>query len=309
MKRLVLISSLLVAGSLGSFAQEGTGSESSYNKYSTKNIHESDIMWKKEIIRAVDLREKQNLPLFAYNQEISRLLLEAVEEGVLTPYKNDSLAEGTVLTMDEFKTNLAIPGLTGGGDDESEDDWGGDSGDDWGDSGDDWGDSGDDWGDDGGSDDSGDSAGDDAIDLSTAVFYEPRQLYQLEINENLLFDNQRSVLYYDIISITLFVPADEPDNIKGYQVPVATFSFKELVENVFEGNPAAIWYNPYNDQEHRNLADAFELRLFSSYIVKVSNPENEFIVDTYGGDLKTGIMASQWKQFELLEYEHNLWEF
>jgi len=83
----------------------------------------------------------------------------------------------------------------------------------------------------------------------------------------------------------------------------------QIAEKVFRDNPKALWFNPYNDAEHRNLEHAFELRLFSSYLIKISNPSDEYLVDTYGGDPKTGIMASQWKAFELLEYEHNLWEF
>ena len=45
------------------------------------------------------------------------------------------------------------------------------------------------------------------------------------------------------------------------------------------------------------------------YIIKVSNPKDAYLVDIHGGDQWTGILASQWKSFELLEYEHNLWEF
>lgn len=304
MKKLGILA-LLASSSLVATAQEGLGGQKDdgYNKFSTKKIHESDIMWKKSVVRALDLREKQNKPLFADGQEFSKLIMDAVLEGVLTPYLNDSLSDGTKLTLEEFKTAYIIPGLTNdtGGDDDGG--WGDDDGgDDWGDSGgDDWGDSGDDA--------SEDVDADAPVDLSSAVFYTAKDLYQLEINEDILFDNQRSVLYYDVQSVTLYVPADHPDNIKGIQTPVATFSYKELVEKVFKDNPSAIWYNPYNDQEHRNLEHAFELRLFSSYLVKVSNPSGEFIVDTYGGDPKTGIMASQWKQFEMLEFEHNLWEF
>ena len=164
--------------------------------------------------------------------------------------------------------------------------------------------------DDGGWDDEG---GDEGADAGPAVkkveYFFPKDLYQMQIREDLIFDKQRSRMYYDILAVTMFVPADHPDNIKGIEIPIASFSYKELHDKTFKDNPDAIWFNPFNDAEHRNLADAFELRLFSSYIIKVSNPNDEYLVDTYGGDPKVGIMASQWKAFELLEYEHNLWEF
>jgi gliding motility associated protien GldN len=248
-------------------------------------------MYQKSVVRAVDLREKQNKPLFARDQEITKLFLDAIKEGVLTPYASDSLDEGRVLTMEEFKLRIQVPGAAPVLEEEEEETTTGEV---------------DDWG-----NPIGGSAQPAPEEEAAPAGYDfaPRDLYQLEITEDVLFDKQRSVLYYDIQSITLFVPADHPDNIKGFQYPICTFKYKELVEKVFKDNPKAIWFNPYNDREHRNLADAFELRLFSSYLIKISNPQDEYIEETYGGDPRTGIMASQWKAFEMLEYEHNLWEF
>lgn len=306
MKRLGLIAAVALSSSVALQAQEGLSSaDDGFNKYSMKHIHESDIMWSKSVVRAMDLREKQNKPLFADNQEFSKLLLDAVREGVITPYANDSLDEGTVLTLEEFQKSIIVPGSDEVFEDEDEDDWGSEeettTDDGWGDGG---------WGDEPAKEEvkEEEEAPAEAGAFSGAYF-EARDLYQLELNEDVMFDKQRSVLYYDLQSITLFIPADHPDNIRGIQSPVATFKYKELVEKVFKDNPKAVWFNPYNDSEHRNLEHAFELRLFSSYLIKISNPKNEYIVDTYGSDPKVGIMASQWKAFEMLEYEHNLWEF
>lgn len=287
----------VLTSSLTLQAQEGLGVEEGFNKYSTKHIHESDIMYQKSVVRAVDLREKQNKPLFAYKQELTKLLLDAVKEGVLTPYKNDSLDEGTIMTIEDFNKVLLVPGSDVAVEESEADPFAAAGSDDgWGGGG---------WGDPA----PAPKKEEKVEETSSGFFFEPRDLYQLEINEDVLFDKQRSVLFYDILSITLYVPADHPDNIKGFQYPICTFKYKELVEKVFKDNPKAIWFNPYNDREHRNLADAFELRLFSSYLIKISNPSDEEIMETYGGDPKTGIMASQWKAFEMLEYEHNLWEF
>jgi gliding motility associated protien GldN len=277
---------VLATSTLALQAQEGLGEDEGYNKYSTKHIHESDIMYQKSVVRAVDLREKQNKPLFARDQEITKLLLDAVKEGVITPYSSDSLDEGRVLTLDEFNTAIKIAGVAPV---VEEEEFAAPATDEWG---------------------SAPAKTETPVAVEAPSYeYRARDLYQLEINEDVLFDKQRSVLFYDIQSITMYVPADQADNIKGFQYAVCTFKYKELVEKVFKDNPKAIWFNPYNDKEHRNLADAFELRLFSSYLVKISNPSDEYIEETYGGDPRTGIMASQWKAFEMLEYEHNLWEF
>ena len=259
------------------------------NKYSTKGIHESDIMYQKYIWRSVDLREKQNQPIFSKSKEITRVIIEAVKEGLVTPYLNDSLEESSIVTKEEFMKAIEIPSMEA---EVSEEDLAFMENED------------DDWG------DEGDEEGEDAAPVvKGADLFFPKDLYQLQIKENLVFDKQRSVMYHDILAITMLVPADHPDNIKGIELPIASFSYKELQEKVFRDNPNAIWYNPYNDAEHKSLADAFELRLFSSYIIKISNPNDDYLVDIYGGEPKTGIMASQWKEFELLEFEHNLWEF
>jgi gliding motility associated protien GldN len=269
-------------------AEGGEDIDDGYNKFSTKGIHKSDIMWQKTVLRAVDLREKQNEPLMSTGKELSQTLIDAVKAGIITPYVTDSLSDGTPLTKEEFLKNLEIPSteaelsdeeLAFAANEEAEDEDGG-------------------W----------EEEGEEETGSDAAYFF-AKQLYQLQIKEDMIFDKQRSVMYYDILALGMFVPADLSDNIKAIELPIAWFSFKELNEKVFKDNPDAIWYNPANDAEHRSLSDAFELRLFSSYIIKVSNPADEYIVDIYGGNPATGIMASEWKAYELLEFEHNLWEF
>lgn len=289
MKKLLIVLFISISG-LG-FSQPEI--VNGVNKYSTKNIHESDIMYQKYIWRALDLRERQNEPIFSKSKEITRAIIEAVKEGLIQPWTSDSLEESKALTKEEFLEAIQIPSTEAEVTEEDlafmqneADDWGSDFG-----------------------DDGGGSSDAPAVPLNKVEYFFPKDLYQMQIKENLVFDKQRSVMYHDILAITMLVPADHPDNIKGIELPIASFSYKELKQKVFTDNPNAIWYNPYNDAEHKSLADAFELRLFSSYIIKVSNPNDDYLVDIYGGDPKVGIMASQWKEFELLEYEHNLWEF
>ena len=111
---------------------------------------------------------------------------------------------------------------------------------------------------------------------------------------------------HHIKSLTIFLPADHPDNLRGIQKPIATYDFKDIIK-IFKNDPNAIWYNPKNDSEHRSLEEAFELRLFSSYIIKVSNPQDELLSDIYKTQ-QEGIIQAQEKEYELLEYESNLWE-
>lgn len=285
MKNLSLLFIGLLFLSVSANAQESAMNEDGFNPLSSKQIHVSDIMWKKTIWRAMDLREKQNQPMFSRGKEITKVMIDAVEAGLITPYKNDSLK--TEITKEEFMKRMELPGANDGmSEEDKEFQQAGDGGG---------------WGDVEGFEEEEQESG--------PSYYFPKDLYQLELKEDMIFDKQRSRMYQDIIAVTMFVPADHPDNIKGIQETIASFSYKELHDKVFADNPNAIWYNPQNEAEHHTLNDAFELRLFSSYIIKVSNPKDEYLVDVYGGNPKTGILASQWKEFELLEYEHNLWEF
>ena len=89
---------------------------------------------------------------------------------------------------------------------------------------------------------------------------------------------------------------------------VGVFKYSDLVK-VFRNNPQnAIWFNAQNDAQHKNLADAFELWLFNSYITKVSNPSDNMLSDTFGGQ-REGILAAQQTSADLVEYEYNLWSF
>jgi gliding motility associated protien GldN len=238
----------------------------------------SDLMFKKEIIRAIDLREKQNQPLFSAEREITKLLMEATLSGLITPYCSDSLSHGKLLTVEQFQQRITIDNG------EIEEDT---SYMDW--------------------DEKMTYLEGLAENESTADYFFGKDLYQMELTEVIYFSNNSSEMRYKIKAITIFLPAEHPDNIRGIQQPIATFDFDKVLK-VFANNPDAIWFNPSNDSEHRSLADAFELRLFSSYIIKVSNPNDEYLVDIADGNERNGILNSTEKEYELLEFESNFWE-
>lgn len=128
----------------------------------------------------------------------------------------------------------------------------------------------------------------------------------LEVKEDWIFDKKRSRLYYDIQTVTMLLPSDK--NVAGFEVPVASFKYKDL-DKLFRSDPKKfIWYNPQNQAQHKNLADAFDLRLFYGRITKVANPEDKELVGLYGSD-KEGLLKSYQTEYELMELEHNLWEY
>ena len=77
-----------------------------YNPLSLRQVHESYLMWKRTLWRRIDMKEKQNKPFFALNRELSRVIIDAVERGVLIPYTSDTV--DTIMPIDDFRSSLVI---------------------------------------------------------------------------------------------------------------------------------------------------------------------------------------------------------
>ncbi|MGY2133862.1 type IX secretion system ring subunit PorN/GldN [Hymenobacter sp. HD11105] len=278
--------------SLTASAQEQATTASSNGSY--RPIPNSDIMFRKTITRAVDLREKQNKPMFSEGKEISRVILEAVKRGEIQAYRNDSLT--STFTPAEVSANMSFAESTNELSEEekaagfteaaSDDGWGAPAK----------------------PAAKGKTAAVAAPAAPASYEYRPKDIYQMELKEDMIFDKKRSRMYHDIKTITLLVPSTLSSNTSGIEKTIGTFKYSDLVK-MFRNNPdKAIWFNPQNDAQHKNLADAFELWLFNSYIVKVSNPSDARLDEIYGGQ-QQGILASQQAAADLIEYEYNLWSF
>lgn len=285
MKKFVYVL-LIAAAAVFIETPEATAQEtaSGYNENSISPVHEDYMMYKRRVWRRMDLKEKQNKPFFAASHEITRVIIDAVKDGRLYPYKNDSLNER--MSKEEFMENLLTPdselGLT---EEEQSMGFGEDTGSGWGD----------------------DAWGDQAQAGPQVNYFFPSEITLLNIVEDVFFDRIRSRQYYDIQAVEMVISADKIPT--GLERKVAAFKYKDL-ERLFRSMPdEAIWFNPQNGAQHRNLADAFLLRLFSARIIKVENPDNLQIIDVHGGEAKKGLYASQEMEHRLMEYEHDLWEY
>lgn len=136
--------------------------------------------------------------------------------------------------------------------------------------------------------------------------YFPDQLSVIELKEDWIFDRKRSRQYSDIQTLTIYIPADQHPT--GLETPIATFKYKDL-DKLFRSDPKKfIWFNEYNTAQHKNLADAFDLRLFSGRITKSSNPMDRDLISIYGSE-KDALWKSVQLENELMELEHGLWEY
>ena len=259
-----------------------------YNENSIRPVHESKKMFKKVLWWRMDLKEKQNLPFFSRDGEISKLIIEAVKADLLIPYVDDSLNKR--MSKEVFLENLKIPdeggdALTpeeiaaGFGQQTQEDDPFG----------------------------SFPGGGGDTEEVAVSDEFPVRDFSIMEIKEEMYFDRIRSRMYHDIMAFTLILPADK--NPALFEKPLASFKYKDLVE-LFEKMPEeSMWYNVQNFAENKNFADAFQLRLFSANLIKYANPKDQRIVEIYDKSRKAGLVASQQLEYELIEFENELWEY
>ena len=257
-----------------------------YNPLSLRQVHESYLLWKKTLWRRVDLGEKQNKPFFARNRELSKILIEGVEKGVLIPYLNDSVNDDNVMSREEFLQRITQ--------DEGEEE--------------------DEFTDAGFVDDPFAVLDDDPFvveeeEETGPQFIPKREFNIIEIREDLYFDRIHSRIYFDIQAISLYLPGDSFFNLGGFEKPVASFRFIDLY-NLFKSMPKeAIWFNETNIAQHKNLGDAFLLRLFKGLIVKIANADDIRVSELYANSRKDGIMASVQVEQDLMEWESNLWEY
>ena len=284
-KILVLFVLLTLSPVEDSYSQSSAESNG-YNPLSLRQVHESYLMWKKTLWRRVDLKEKQNKPFFARNREMSKIIIEAVERGVLIPYDSDSVNDSNVMSREIFIENIQQA------DDDIEEEEGFDLDDPFAGFGDD------------------DPFAEEVEEIVAGPIFIPKREFSIfEIKEDLYFDRIHSRIYFDIQAITMYLPGDSFYNPAGFEKPIASFRFIDLF-NLFKSmNKDAIWYNENNIAQHKNLGDAFLLRLFKGIIVKIANADDIRVSELYAKSRKEGIMASFKVEQDLMEWESNLWEY
>lgn len=280
------------------FAQEEEGQ---VNPNSLLSIPKYEQLYKVRVWRVIDLREKQNKGFFSRGNEITKLLLKAINSGEIADiYQRDSLT--AKLSKEEFNGRMVTQaGETFPNWEPATDYYQGDAvsfngknyeaavnskGKNPATSTDDW----------------------QVTTRGTAVRYEPNEIFRLTLQEDVIFDKRRSRLYYDMLAMEFAAFDQNTGTFKS----LGWFKYKDLEKMFRNHTKDAIWFNRYNTAENKNYADAFLLRLFHGVIDMVENPDNDRIADTYASNqrpYKEAVWAMEWEEMKMMEKEHNLWEY
>ncbi|MCI4670940.1 MAG: hypothetical protein MRZ79_22580 [Bacteroidia bacterium] len=251
------------------------------------SVRKDDQFYKRLVVQRMDLDEKFNVPYRGVSRHPSdqdggpngmvQALLKGLKEGKIVAYDPDDLTkvmtyEDVVQRMKDFEQ-----ALTGelGEIDSLDTDWVDDE-----------------WDEDFPEEEDEDILED--FDTGTSEFDPLKDLSNYESvvqwTEEWIFDKNRSKMVQQIKDIQL-IWADPGGAIM--EKYLAVFRWGEAKEVLAD----ARWHNRHNDAAHLNLKQAFDMRMFHSYVINVS-----------GKGVKS-LWEAEKRRLELVEYEHHLWSY
>ncbi|WP_154853937.1 type IX secretion system ring subunit PorN/GldN [Cyclobacterium xiamenense] len=137
-----------------------------------------------------------------------------------------------------------------------------------------------------------------------------KDIYYLDFREDFVFDKHRSEVKFDVKYLELVMPSET--NSGAGQKSIAFIRFKDFYE-YFDDMEKGQWLNFQNTSKHLPYSQAFDLRLFRSVVRKYTNPDNALIVDMIdpnnpNAQLQAFLNSLEF-EYDLLEWENNLWEW
>lgn len=142
--------------------------------------------------------------------------------------------------------------------------------------------------------------------LIVPIFAE-EAILKYEVMEDWIFDKQRSMYFPRIVAIA---PMYQPyiGGVKLDRYYKLCWIKWEDVKSVLVNQEV---FNRQNDAMRLSYLDFFELRMFSSYIVKKSNVFDNYIQDyeEFQDNSYAAILESDKIKNSLFEWEHDLWEW
>jgi len=240
-------------------------------------IREADIIYSKRVWREIDVREKINQFFISPQSRLIDIIFKAVQDGELAAYDPASRPEKDDLNGDAFSTPLSAERAIGLllPDSTFYD---------------------------------GDRDANNQIIEGTAKMiandYVPDSILKFQIKEDWVFDKQRSIFEPRIIGIAPMKKIKKGGQDLGEQ-PAFWIYFPDLRKFLISKSVA----NSHNDAATLSYDDVFMKRIFSSYIVKVSNVKDQRIEDYVKTSGVDRLKESERLKKELLDWEHDLWSY
>jgi gliding motility associated protien GldN len=235
------------------------------------NLRESDVAFSKRLWREIDLREKMNQYLASPKQRLIDVLMDAIDAGELTAYDPTPNPKKNDIDGDSFSTPLTPAQAHSKMADSAVVD-------------------------------KFDANGNKIKSVLQAGEFNPDSIVKFRLKEDWIFDKQRSVWEPRIIGIAPMIKPKAGSLDLDYQ-PAFWIYFPEARQILV--TKEAISRN--NDATGLSFDDVFMKRLFSSYIVKVSNEKDDRIKD-YAQGIDKLYEAEKIKK-SLMDWELNLWSY
>lgn len=233
------------------------------------NLRDVDVMFSKRIWREIDTRERMNHIYASPKARLIDIIMDAVIAGELTAY--DAVSTKSDPNGDAFGTILPADKVMGKFADSvviPE------------------------------FNDQGEQTG----SRMASGEFNPDSVVKFQIKEDWIFDKQRSVFEPRIIGIAPMVKIKAAGQDLGEQ-PAFWIYFPEA-RHIFVTKEVS---TRNNDATGLSYDDIFMKRLFSSYIVKESNPDDLRFKDYAAG--KDRLYESERVKKEMMDYEHDLWSY
>ncbi|MFO7658069.1 MAG: gliding motility protein GldN [Bacteroidales bacterium] len=287
MKRVVLflISAFVILGSFTVNAQQDFLTEV-YTREHIRNklpvpypyVREADVIWARDIYRIIDLRQKQNLPLYypirpiGDRMSLISLLLHGIDnEGVRafssTDVRNEFILQMTKDDIDQAfdagVDTLKVPDVNTGQMIES------------------------------------------IIESERKV----DEVQQVMVKEKWFFDKNHSVMKVQIVGLCpIRVFAQRDDQGMPTDVIMKKKAFWVYFPEIRPILANHEIFNRNNDAQRISFDDFFWQRRFDSYVVAESNVYDNRAINTYTLGIDSQLEAERIKQ-DLFESEHDLWEY
>ena len=134
--------------------------------------------------------------------------------------------------------------------------------------------------------------------------FDYQTVQKIQIKEDWVFDEETSTMIVRIIGMTMIRDRIDPTTGETLGSEPMFWIYYPDLRNIIVRHEV---FNEKNSARYLTFEDIFEMRLFSSYIVKEDNVYDRFI-ENYKSGIDQVLESERIKE-EIFDYEHNLWEF